>query len=230
MNTTQVDAIVTDLLLANLDAFADQDSADEIAPLLENVNMLLDNSQNLYRDSEAQFWWSPGFFDNALFALGSEARYEDYSSNLAYAEEENGIELQLIPIPLGEDGVTRQTYADSWGISSRSEHIDQAWELLEFLLSEDGFDGDIYKREMALLNRVADQQRYDDVEGHGYTLPPRHYQEYRHICTLPATRCSEPVGWIEAVWNPVLAYLKEEKVLETAIREAVENWERQLVQ
>lgn len=230
MNTTQVDAIVTDLLLANLDAFADQDSADEIAPLLENVNMLLDNSQNLYRDSEAQFWWSPGFFDNALFALGSEARYEDYSSNLAYAEEENGIELQLIPIPLGEDGVTRQTYADSWGISSRSEHIDQAWELLEFLLSEDGFDGDIYKREMALLNRVADQQRYDDVEGHGYTLQPRHYQEYRHICTLPATRCSEPVGWIEAVWNPVLDYLKEEKVLETAIREAVENWERQLVQ
>ena len=47
--------------------------------------------------------------------------------------------MQLIPIPLGEDGVTRQTYADSWGISSRSEHADQAWELLEFLLSEDGF-------------------------------------------------------------------------------------------
>lgn len=138
--------------------------------------------------------------------------------------------MQLIPIPLGEDGVTRQTYADSWGISSRSEHADQAWELLEFLLSEDGFDGGIYKREMALLNRVADQQRYDSVSGHGYTLQPRHYQEYRHICILPATRCAEPVGWIEAVWDPVLAYLKEEKTLEMAIQEAVENWKRQIIQ
>ena len=230
MNTSQVDTIVMDLLLANLDAFADQDDAAEIAPLLENINMLMDDSQNLYRVPEARFWWSPGFFDNALFALDRGAWYEDSFSNLACAEQENGGELQLIPIPLGEDGVTRQAYADSWGISSRSEHADQAWELLEFLLSEDGFDGDIYKKEMALLNRVADQQRYDSVSGHGYTLQLRHYQEYRHICTLPATRCSEPVGWIEAVWDPVLAYLKEEKTLASAIQEAAENWERQIIQ
>lgn len=96
------------------------------------------------------------------------------------------------------------------------------------MLSEDGFVSDIYKRDMALLNRVADRQRYDHVDAHGTTLRPRHYEEYRHICNLPATRCSTPVGWIEAVWDPVLAYIKEEKPLETAIQEAVENWGRQL--
>ena len=228
MHATQLNTIMSELLLANLDAFADQSSAAEIAPLLEDFNMLFDDSQNLYCEPEAMFWWSPGFFDQALFTLVGEAEYEDYSSNLAYAEEQNGIELQLIPLPMGEDGTTRQSYADSWGVSSRSAHADQAWELLAFMLSEDGFVSDIYKRDMALLNRVADRQRYDHVDAHGATLRPRHYEEYRHICNLPATRCSTPVGWIEAVWDPVLAYIKEEKSLETAIQEAVENWGRQL--
>lgn len=45
------------------------------------------------------------------------------------------------------------------------------------------------------------------------------------ICPLPVF--SEPTGWIDAVWDPILSYLKDQKELSDAMDTAVENWTRQ---
>ena len=49
----------------------------------------------------------------------------------------------------------------------------------------------------------------------------------RDRCDLPASRFSEPAGWIDAVWDPILSYLKDQKTLSDAMDTAAENWTRQ---
>lgn len=228
MNSSSVDTLVSDMILVNLDAFQSTASAEQLAPLFETTKALIGDGQNFYRIPDAQFWWSPGFWDNTLFTPGiNGADYENLFYNLSCAERDNDVELEIIPIPKGEDGSFRQSYADCFGISSRSEHPDQAWEFLQFALSGDGFAGDIYDSSYALWNRAADAQRYEAVEDHGIPLEPGKYQEYRALCDLPASRFSEPAGWIDAVWDPILSYLKDQKTLSDAMDTAAENWTRQ---
>ena len=202
MNSSSVDTLVSDMILVNLNVFQSTASAEQLAPLFETTKALIGDGQNFYRIPDAQFWWSPGFWDNTLFTPGiNGADYENLFYNLSCAERDNDVELEIIPIPKGEDGSFRQSYADCFGISSRSEHPDQAWEFLQFALSGDGFAGDIYDSSYALWNRAADAQRYEAVEDHGIPLEPGKYQEYRALCDLPASRFSEPAGWIDAVWD-----------------------------
>ena len=228
MNSSYVDTLVSDMILVNLDDFQNADSARELAPLFETAKTLISSGQNFYRIPEAQFWWSPGFWDNTLFTPGTGgADYENLFYNISCAERDNNVDLALIPIPVGEDGSFRQSNADCFGISSRSEHADAAWEFLQFALSVDGFVGDLYDSAYALWNRTADQQRYAAVDDHGIPLEPETYQEYRALCDLPASRFWEPAGWIDGVWDPILSYLKDQKTLSDALDTAAENWSRQ---
>ena len=228
MNSSAVDTLVSDMILVNLDDFQSTAAAEELAPLFETIKGLLGDGQNFYRVPDAQFWWSPGFWSNTLFTPGvSGADYENLFYNLACAERDNDVKLQIIPIPVGENGSFRQSNADCFGISSRSEHSDEAWEFLEYALSEDGFVGDLYGSAYALWNRAADERRYAAVDDHGIPLEPEKYREYRALCDMPASRFSEPAGWIDAVWDPILSYLKGQKELSDALNTAAENWARQ---
>lgn len=228
MNSSYVDTLVSDMILVNLDDFQNAASAQELAPLFETTKNLISGGQNFYRIPDAQFWWSAGFWDSTLFTPGAGgADYENLFYNLSCAERDNDVELELIPLPVGEDGTFRQSNADCFGISSRSEHPEEAWEFLQYALSEDGFVGDIYDSAYALWNRTADQQRYAAIDDHGVPLEPEKYQEYRALCDLPASRFWEPAGWIDGVWDPILGYLKDQKELSDALNTAAENWTRQ---
>lgn len=228
MNSSYVDTLISDIILVNLEDFQSAASAEELAPLFETAKTLIYDSQNFYQIPDAQFWWSPGFWDNTLFTPGvSGADYENLFYNISCAERDNDVELEIIPIPVGEDGSFRQSNADCFGISSRSEHADLAWDFLEYTLSADGFVGNLYDSEYALWNRAADEQRYEAVDDHGIPLEPEKYQEYRALCDLPASRFSEPAGWIDAVWDPILSYLKGQKELSDTLNTAAENWARQ---
>lgn len=231
MNSASVDTLVSNIILVNLDDFQSVAAAEKLAPLFETTKTLIGSGQTFYRIPDAQFWWSPGFWDNTLFTPGvSGADYENLFYNLSFAEQDNAVDLELIPMPMGEDGIFRQSNADCFGISSRSEHADEAWEFLEYALSADGFVRDLYSSEYALWNRVADEQRYEAVDDHGIALNPEKYQEYRALCNLPASRFSEPAGWIDAVWDPILSYLKGQKELSDALNTAAENWSRQALE
>lgn len=228
MNSSHVDTLISYMILVNLEDFQSGASAEELEPLFETAKTLIYDGQNFYRIPDAQFWWASGFWDNTLFTPGvSGADYENLFYNISCAERDNDVELEIIPLPVGEDGSFCQSNADCFGISSRSEHADQAWEFLQFALSQDAFVGDIYDSEYALWNRAADAQRYAAVEDHGVPLEQEKYQEYRALCDLPASRFSEPTGWIDAVWDPILSYLKDQKELSDAMDTAVENWTRQ---
>lgn len=231
MNTSYVDTLLSHMILVNLGEFQSAAGAETLAPLFETAKELISNNQTFYRMPDAQYWWSPGFWTNTLFTPGSNgADYENLFYNLSCAERDNNVELQLIPMPVGEDGTFRQSNADCAGISSRSEHADLAWEFLEYVLSEDGFVGDLYNASYALWNSAADLQRYGAVDDHGIPLEPEMYKEYRALCDLPVSRFTEPAGWIDAVWDPILAYFKDQRSLTDALDTAAENWSRQTVE
>ena len=140
--------------------------------------------------------------------------------------------LRLVPIPLGENASRRQNYAVSWGISERSGNKEAAWALLEATLGEDGFVNDIYSKDYALVNRVADRQRYEAIFAARHSVQPqeRHYAQYRAVCLQPTSRYSEPNNWKACVLAPIQEAVTGTAPLDEAIQTAVTNWNRERVE
>lgn len=177
-------------------------------------------------------FWSDGFFENVLFTMGSAANYENLLENLTAAEQASQCTLRLVPIPLGENASRRQNYAVSWGISERSGNKEAAWALLEATLGEDGFVNDIYSKDYALVNRVADRQRYEAIFAARHSVQPqeRHYAQYRAACLQPTSRYSEPNNWKACVLAPIQEAVTGTAPLDEAIQTAVTNWNRERVE
>ena len=152
--------------------------------------------------------------------------------NLTAAEQASQCTLRLVPIPLGENASRRQNYAVSWGISERSGNKEAAWALLEATLGEDGFVNDIYSKDYALVNRVADRQRYEAIFAARHSVQPqeRHYAQYRAVCLQPTSRYSEPNNWKACVLAPIQEAVTGTAPLDEAIQTAVTNWNRERVE
>ncbi|WP_294757981.1 ABC transporter substrate-binding protein [uncultured Gemmiger sp.] len=195
------------------------DSTRDIAamqPDLEKLNTLLSEKTHLYRIPEnASYYWSKGFFDNALFCYGQGASYEDTFERLSTAESENGITLKILPMPTACK--YRQSYADCLGISTASDQKDYAEQFVQYLLGTGAFTQNIYTTESALMNREADFARFSSAEMHTFPLQERHYQQYRAVCTLPADAYLAPFGWDDAMWPAFRAYRSGNLTLEECV-------------
>lgn len=225
------DSILEDFLLANLDSFSDAAAAAALEPQLAALQALWDGDTLMRAGTDGRFW-SDGFFENVLFTMGSAANYENLLENLTAAEQASQCTLRLVPIPLGENASRRQNYAVSWGISERSGNKEAAWALLEATLGEDGFVNDIYSKDYALVNRVADRQRYEAIFAARHSVQPqeRHYAQYRAVCLQPTSRYSEPNNWKACVLAPIQEAVTGTAPLDEAIQTAVTNWNRERVE
>ena len=225
------DSILEDFLLANLDSFSDAAAAAALEPQLAALQALWDGDTLMRAGTDGRFW-SDGFFENVLFTMGSAANYENLLENLTAAEQASQCTLRLVPIPLGENASRRQSYAVSWGISERSGNKEAAWALLEATLGEDGFVNDIYSKDYALVNRVADRQRYEAIFAARHSVQPqeRHYAQYRAVCLQPTSRYSEPNNWKACVLAPIQEAVTGTAPLDEAIQTAVTNWNRERVE
>ena len=225
------DSILEDFLLANLDSFSDAAAAAALEPQLAALQALWDGDTLMRAGTDGRFW-SDGFFENVLFTMGSAANYENLLENLTAAEQASQCTLRLVPIPLGENASRRQNYAVSWGISERSGNKEAAWALLEATLGEDGFVNDIYSKDYALVNRVADRQRYEAIFAARHSVQPqeRHYAQYRAVCLQPTSRYSEPNNWKACVLAPIQEAVTGTASLDEAIQTAVTNWNRERVE
>ena len=107
-----------------------------------------------------------------------------------------------------------------------------AWALLEATLGEDGFVNDIYSKDYALVNRVADRQRYEAIFAARHSVQPqeRHYAQYRAVCLQPTSRYSEPNNWKACVLAPIQEAVTGTAPLDEAIQTAVTNWNRERVE
>lgn len=227
------DDFLYSLLLANLDALELEDGTVDAGQewfrnLIQQYRSVQGCSQWEKPVGDETFWWSPGVFSNALFMSYAGADYENFFNHLQLCEENNSISLRLIPIPLGEESEKRQSYAFCWGIPTVSEQKDTAWNFLEFVISDDGLVSDTYFAETCLLNQTADRQRFEEelihVNGAITDEQNRHYEEFQSVLEYPVSRLMEPVGWYNAVYQPVSAYLADELSLDEAIRQINENW------
>ena len=104
--------------------------------------------------------------------------------------------------------------------------------LLEATLGEDGFVNDIYSKDYALVNRVADRQRYEAIFAARHSVQPqeRHYAQYRAVCLQPTSRYSEPNNWKACVLAPIQEAVTGTAPLDEAIQTAVTNWNRERVE
>ena len=104
--------------------------------------------------------------------------------------------------------------------------------MLEATLGEDGFVNDIYSKDYALVNRVADRQRYEAIFAARHSVQPqeRHYAQYRAVCLQPTSRHSEPNNWKACVLAPIQEAVTGTAPLDEAIQTAVTNWNRERVE
>ena len=95
-----------------------------------------------------------------------------------------------------------------------------------------GFVNDIYSKDYALVNRVADRQRYEAIFAARHSVQPqeRHYAQYRAVCLQPTSRYSEPNNWKACVLAPIQEAVTGTAPLDEAIQTAVTNWNRERVE
>lgn len=230
------------MLLANLDTLSGNGSgADMSQPWLKEMLEQLDRLKDSTQLSQylSGFWWSSGSFEKTLFLQTTGADYGNLIGWLRMAEEANGVTLRLVPTPKGEVTETRQSYAFCWGIPSVSGQKDAAWDLLEFLISQDGLVRDTYFTETCLLNRAADRERFEeDIKMEALYVDgvmqiqneERHYAQFRAVLDHPTSRLSEPLRWYNAIYVPISRYLEGTASLDEALAQAQENWGRVLAE
>ena len=90
----------------------------------------------------------------------------------------------------------------------------------------------IYSKDYALVNRVADRQRYEAIFAARHSVQPqeRHYAQYRAVCLQPTSRYSEPNNWKACVLAPIQEAVTGTASLDEAIQTAVTNWNRERVE
>lgn len=150
-------------------------------------------------------------------------------TRLAWMQEDGDV-YQIVPIPLGEYSTSRQSYGFCWGIPSSSEHQEEAWDFLSFLLSEDGFSSDRYDVSTFSLNDVSDRERFEAAQANHSQILEEHYEQFQLVRTSPVSRYAEPAGLSDAVLAYLREYLQGFLSLDEAIQQAEENWERQLLE
>lgn len=217
------------LMVANLDTIVPEDGPASIQPWLRDLLSALNrlrNSPHFCRHSGGQFWWSPGNMDSSLFAIASGANYEDYFGNLADLEEASGIEVQIVPLPLGEYSQGRAALSISFGIPESAENKEAAWELLEFITSSDGFATDMYDRGGFSLNNVSDRERFDAVKARRPDIQDEHYEQFQAVRNSPVSFAGLPASYGSAIMGPILEYFNGERSLDDALELAIDRWNR----
>ena len=230
--TASVETILSHIILANLDEFELEDGTVNFEQpwfedLLSKLNELQGSSQ-LFITPGVQQWWAEGFMENSLLFMMNGANYEDTFTRLAWMQEREGEEYCVIPLPRGEFSDARQSYGFCWGIPASSEHQEEAWEFLSFIISRDGFVTDTYDASTFSLNNISDRERFEAAKHMHPEILETHYEQFQLVRTSPISRYAEPYGWSDAILTPISEYMAGETTLAKALREAAENWERVL--
>ena len=137
---------------------------------------------------------------------------------------------RIVPIPLGENSDYRQSYGFCWGIPASSEHKDEAWDFLSFLLSKDGFSSDRYDVSTFSLNNISDYERFEAARANHPEILEEHYDQFQLIRTSPISRYTEPAGLPDAVLSYLQEYLDGTLSLDEALQQAEASWERKLLE
>ncbi len=232
--TSVRESLLTDLLLANLYGFEQEDGTlrmdrPEFLDLLRDLKELWDSPQLVRGDGDR---FEDGFFQKALFATmpPNVSSYERYMWVDMLQEREN-IQIDVVPRPWGETYQKQQGYASCWGIPSASQKKDAAWDLLAYILSSEGLPGYAYSSDTETLNSKT-QDAYFDMNlnvfigaGDKDTVK-RAYQQFKSLRQYPFSRFDEIYGWSDAVQVPIEDYLNGKRTLDEAIETASDNWSR----
>lgn len=129
----------------------------------------------------------------------------------------------------------KQGYAYCWGLNARSEKLDAAWEFLQFLISSEGFSGDLYTQNTLPINTVAQATWANNhAQDWGHYGAEEEIKNYFHqlqdVVDTLYNRYDQPYGWYDAVYVPFEKYLDDEISLDEAMEEADANWERFLAE
>lgn len=232
-STVGVDQLLSHILLANLDQMVSSDNKVNFdqpwfRSLLEQLAELQNSPQLVHTAANGQ-WWNDNYMDNCLFTFVSGAYYEDNFTRLAWMQEDGSC-YRIVPIPLGENSDYRQSYGFCWGIPASSEHKDEAWDFLSFLLSKDGFSSDRYDVSTFSLNNISDYERFEAAQANHPEILEEHYDQFQLIRTSPISRYTEPAGLPDAVLSYLQEYLDGTLSLDEALQQAEASWERKLLE
>lgn len=231
-----LDFVLSFMIQANISGFELPDGTVDagqpwMRELLEKFMELKDSPQ-LFSPKEltGDYNWinTEGFFDNCLFTLMQGVDYQSEFTKTYLAREELGLNVRMLPVPRGETVTERIAYGFCWGIPHSSEQKEEAWELLEFMISKDGLPGGEYGYDTFSLNDAADRERADAVWT--WTTVPEEfveecYEQVRAIRNSPVASYGMPGEWV-GVKDPFAAYINGERTLDDAVTLATENWER----
>ena len=146
---------------------------------------------------------------------------------------DNRINVRLASVPKGETCQKQLGAAFFWGISARSDKKDAAWDFLQFLISRDGLENDVYQLDTLVWNTAAQEDwldyelelqfSEDDLikdEMRGYL------RDLQAIQKLPYSRLNQPINWSDAAYTPARKYVDGELTIDEAMDLLALNWER----
>lgn len=225
LESSRQEKLLNFILLSNLYG-EDTMNQPEFRTLLEKLKELWGSSQLV---GNTEYRWGIDGFERTLFDYYSTSENYTWMMSELSAFAMDSREVQTAPLPWGETYKGRQCYGFCWGIPSGSENKELAWDLLEFMLSENGMVNNTYEEGTDPINNVAYETRYrNSVSLIGQDVG-KFNQQLKALRLLPISRYDEPYGWVDAVYNPILEYLNGTKTLDEAIELAASNWERYLL-
>ncbi len=222
--------ILSSLLLANLYDSEQPDGTVQLdQPYLRELLIKLKtvwDAPQLVRTDGNRF--TKGFFEKSLFTSYDRtvSQSDRLSATGAIAEEEK-VKIGIAPRPRGEVYKKQQGYGFCWGIPAASQQKDEAWNLLEFMISSDGLVNYAYSGETETVNNVAQENWYADYET--WRGPGRNrgiFDQFQALRQYPYARFDEIYGWSDAVQAPIADYLNGKLTLDEAMEIASDNWSR----
>lgn len=220
------DILLRDVLLANLYAAKQDDGTvkldtPEFRELLQKLKAVW-GSEALVREDGCQT--NDGSLDHALFMMivanyGLPDRVYFAHGNSHF----EGLSIYSAPLPSGETSDKRQAHAFAWGIPASSQKKDAAWDLLQFIISENGLPGYIYTADTCSTNNRAFENQFNEIGCFG---ADDLLEQLQYIRSQPIGYLNQPLGWQGAVYDPIHSYLDGNVTLDEAIESAQNNWER----
>lgn len=199
----------------------------QFVQLLEKIEQVWNSPCFVSKNGD---YYTNGFFDNSLFTYLSNSTYFNDAINICISmSEKENVDICIAPKPWGEIYKKQQAYGFCWGIPNSSQNKDAAWNLLEFILSENGLPGYEYSKTTYTINNYAFEKRFNEWE---LLYPSKNgnniFESLETIREIPISRYDEIYGWYDAVLIPIKNYLNGDTSLDFAIKLASNNWDRLL--